>query len=288
MLRRSRGYAPEPLTLPFASRRQVLALGAELKSTVSVAKGTTGGAQPPHRRPRAPRHVSLVPAGRRAPLPPLRRVPEVVAHDLHPEYLSTKWRRELDLPTLGVQHHHAHVAACMVEHGRTRAGAGNRLRRPRLRQPTARCGVARCSSPTSQRRERVAHFAPCACPEGVAAIREPWRMGAVWCATASTEDDAARRTTRRGIDEATARAVIDLARRPASPVTTSAGRLFDAVAALLGGRQRVSYEAQAAIELEALARTVDRGDAPRATRVARPTVETASATAVCACSTPQR
>jgi hydrogenase maturation protein HypF len=100
-------------------------------------------------------------------------------------------------------------------------------------------------------------------PGGAAAIREPWRMGAVWAAAASTEEDAARRSRDHGIDDATARAVIDLAGRSTSPATTSAGRLFDAVAALLGGRQRVSYEAQAAIELEALARTIDRRDAPR-------------------------
>ncbi|MEY2445054.1 MAG: hydrogenase maturation protein HypF, partial [Ilumatobacteraceae bacterium] len=110
---------------------------------------------------------------------------------------------------------------------------------------------------------RVGHLRPVRMPGGVAAIREPWRMGAVWCAVAMGADAAARRWRDRGIDKPIVDAVVDLADHPSSPVTTSAGRLFDAVAAMLGGRQRVSYEAQAAIELEALARTVDRRDAPR-------------------------
>ena len=119
LLRRSRGYAPEPLPLPFVSRRQVLALGAELKSTISVVKGAT--VVPSH-------HIGDLEhlATHRSFLQAVDHLchlygvqPEVVAHDLHPEYLSTKLAVELDLPTVGVQHHHAHVAACMVEHGRT-------------------------------------------------------------------------------------------------------------------------------------------------------------------------
>jgi hydrogenase maturation protein HypF len=109
---------------------------------------------------------------------------------------------------------------------------------------------------------RVAHLRSIRMPGGVAAIREPWRMAAAWETVAVDSDDACRRAQRHGVDEAVVSAVVDLARRSSSPVTTSVGRLFDAVAALLGGRQRVSYEAQAAIELESLARTVDRRHAP--------------------------
>ena len=182
---------------------------------------------------------------------------------MHPEYLSSKWAVQLDVPTIAVQHHHAHVAACMVEHGRTRARAGNRLRRPRVwrgrlavgwRDAGRRLRLVASRRPSSSRPHAGRSGRdPRAMADGLRCgprLRRPKRMRrGEPVTTASTTQQS--------------RAVIDLARRPASPVTTSAGRLFDAVAALLGGRQRVSYEAQAAIELEAMARTVDRRDAPR-------------------------
>ncbi len=178
VLRRSRGYAPEPLPLPFRRAGPVLAVGAELKSTVGVAKGTAGRRQPPHRRPRAPGHLPLVPPGRR---PPVRAstasTPEVVAHDLHPEYLSTKFAAELDLPTVAVQHHHAHVAACLVEHGRTEPGARRRLRRPGLR--ARRHAVGRRAAGRRPRGfERVGHLragARCPAASRRSASRGAWR-----------------------------------------------------------------------------------------------------------------
>ena len=91
-------------------------------------------------------------------------------------------------------------------------------------------------------------------PGGAAAIREPWRMGVAWAHAAGVDDP---------FDDERATAVLDLVDRGHGPVTTSMGRLFDAVAALLGLRPAVSYEAQAAIELEALARSVPRAEAPR-------------------------
>ena len=122
---------------------------------------------------------------------------------------------------------------------------------------------------------RVGHLRPAPMPGGVNAIREPWRMGAVWAATTTTADttNATGATTSGadqamiarlfpGIGEPTVGAVLDLAGRATTPVTTSVGRLFDAVAALLGCRTHVSYEAQAAIELEAMARTINRSAAP--------------------------
>jgi hydrogenase maturation protein HypF len=109
--------------------------------------------------------------------------------------------------------------------------------------------------------ERVGHLAAVAMPGGVAAIREPWRMAAVWVARAA--GPAAVPRALPGVDAATCHAILELADRPITPRTTSVGRLFDAVASLLGGRPRVSYEAQAAIELEASARTVDRARAPK-------------------------
>jgi hydrogenase maturation protein HypF len=104
--------------------------------------------------------------------------------------------------------------------------------------------------------ERLGHLATVPMPGGASAIREPWRMAAVWLAAAAGRSAVA--TALPDIDPDRRGAVLDLAESGLSPLTSSMGRLFDAVAVLLGGRRRVSYEAQAAIELEALARSVDR------------------------------
>jgi len=262
VLRRSRGYAPEPLDLPFQAHRPVLAVGAELKSTISVAKNDW--VVPSHHIGDL-EHLATYRSFLQAVdhLPRLYGVdPQIVAHDMHPEYLSSKLAAELDLPTIAVQHHHAHVAACMVEHGRTAPVLGIAYDGLGYGPDGSLWGGEMLVADFTSSR-RVAHLRPVRMPGGVAAIREPWRMGAVWSSLATGRDDAVRRAVRGGADEATVVAVLDLSERSSSPVTTSAGRLFDAVAALIGGRQRVSYEAQAAIELEALARTVDRRDAPR-------------------------
>jgi hydrogenase maturation protein HypF len=259
VLRRSRGYAPEPLPLPFTARCPVLAVGAELKSTVSVAKGDV--VVPSHHigdLEHLATHRSFVQA-----LDHLCHlygvVPEVVAHDLHPEYLSTKLALELDLPAVAVQHHHAHVASCLVEHGRTEPVVG--LAFDGLGYgPDGTIWGGEVLVAGLAGYERVGHLVPVPMPGGVAAIREPWRMAAVWLDRAVGPAAVGRALA--DVDPAVRHAVLDLAHRRATLRTTSMGRLFDAVASLLGGRRRVSYEAQAAIELEALARRVDRRDAP--------------------------
>ena len=250
LLRRSRGYAPEPLLLPFEPSRAVLALGAELKSTIAVTKGST--VVPSHHLgdlEHLATYASFLQAVEH--LPALYGVsPEVVAHDLHPEYLSSKHAAEQELPTIGVQHHHAHVAACMVEHSRTDPVVG-----------LAFDGLGYGTDGTMWGGEvivadfggfeRVAHLRAAPMPGGVAAIREPWRMAAVWAMHAGLDPAALV----PAIDPAKLAAVLALAERAGTVTTTSVGRLFDAVAVLLGARSRVTYEAQAAIELEALARS---------------------------------
>jgi hydrogenase maturation protein HypF len=253
LLRRSRGYAPEPLPLPFEPGLSVLALGAELKSTVAITKGST--VVPSHHLgdlEHLATYLSFLQAV--GHLPALYGVtPELVAHDLHPEYLSSKHAADLDLPTVGVQHHHAHVAACMVEHGRTDPVVGLTFD-----------GLGYGPDGTMWGGEvmvadfggfvRVAHMRAAPMPGGVAAIREPWRMAAVWAMHAGLDPAALL----PAIDPSRVAAVVALAERRGSVSTTSVGRLFDAVAVLLGGRDHVTYEAQAAIELEALARRADK------------------------------
>jgi hydrogenase maturation protein HypF len=262
VLRRSRGYAPERMGLGFHAKRSVLAVGAELKNTVSVAKNDW--VVPSHHIGDL-EHLATYRSFLQAVehLPRLYGVtPELIAHDMHPEYLSSKWAAQQDVPMIAVQHHHAHVAACMVEHGRTEKVLGITYDGLGYGPDGSLWGGEMLVADLSDSR-RVAHLRSVRMPGGVAAIREPWRMGAVWSALANDGDDAMRRARDSGANEATIRAVLDLSQNALSPVTTSVGRLFDAVAALLGGRQRITYEAQAAIELEALARTVERVDAPR-------------------------
>ncbi|MGH9268637.1 MAG: Sua5/YciO/YrdC/YwlC family protein, partial [Acidimicrobiales bacterium] len=183
MLRRSRGYAPEPLALPVAARRPLLAVGAELKSTVAVAKGSMVVAS---------HHIGDLEhlAAYRSFLQAVDHLchlagvePETVAHDWHPEYLSTKFALDQALPTLGVQHHHAHIASCLVEHGRTGPVLG-----------VAFDGLGWGPDGTIWGGEflvagldgyrRVGHLRPVPLPGGAAAIREPWRMAMMWAGAA--------------------------------------------------------------------------------------------------------
>ncbi len=252
VLRRSRGLAPQPLPLAVVATRPILALGAELKSTVAVTLGSEVVAS--HHLGDL-EHLATYGAFLQA-IDHLRQLyavtPELVAHDLHPEYLSTKLATDLDLPTLGVQHHHAHIASCLTEHARSDPVVGLAFDGLGYGTDGTLWGgellVADLRS-----FERVGHLRPVTMPGGGAAIREPWRMGVAWAEAADTED---------GFEDPRSTAVRDLAARGGGPTTTSMGRLFDAVAALLGLRPVVSYEGQCAIELEALAGSVPRGEAP--------------------------
>jgi len=258
MVRRSRGYAPEPLGLPRRARRQVLAVGAELKSTVSVAKGPwlvashhIGDLE----------HLATYQSFLQATdhMCGLFGVqPDVVAHDLHPEYLSTKWALECGLEPWPVQHHHAHVASCMVEHGRTDPVLGLAFDGSGFGPDGTLWGGEVLVADLSGY-QRVGHLRAIPLPGGTAAIREPWRMAVAWTAAAAGPEAAAR--VGAGLDPRWP-SVLALAERGTGPRTTSAGRLFDAVAALLGVRHAITYEGQAAIELEALARGVARAGAP--------------------------
>jgi hydrogenase maturation protein HypF len=254
-VRRSRGEAPEPLRLPRAASRPVLAVGAELKATVAVAVGDTvtlshhlGDLE------HAATHAAFLQAVEH--LLHLRGTdPQVVAHDLHPEYLSTKFAAELDLPAVGVQHHHAHIASCLAEHGETGPVVG-----------VAYDGLGWGTDGTAwggellvcdlDRSERVGHLAPVGLPGGTAAIREPWRMAVSWAATSVPPD---RLGAAVGHLDPRWEAVAGLSAAPATLRTTSAGRLFDAVAALLGLRSVATYEGQAAVALEASARAARAG-----------------------------
>ena len=239
-VRRSRGHAPGGLPLPRPARRPVIACGAELKSTFCVARGDRAFISP---------HLGdLVSADAWAAfrsdlalyLTMLDVQPEVVAHDLHPEYLSTKWALELDAEPVGVQHHHAHAAACLAEHGETGPALAVVLDGTGFGTDGTLWGgeLLRCDLASF---ERLAHLAAVPLPGGEAAVREPWRMAASYleCAGRPVPFDRWGHVRQSLAVNA--------------PASSGAGRLLDAVAALLGVRERVSYEGQAAVELEYLA-----------------------------------
>ncbi|MDQ6783874.1 MAG: carbamoyltransferase HypF [Actinomycetota bacterium] len=267
MVRRSRGYAPAPLRLVRPATEHVLAVGAELKSTVTVAKGDLVVAS--HHLGDL-EHLATYQAFRQAVghLCDLYAVtPAVVAHDLHPEYLSTKFAHDLGLPTCEVQHHHAHLAACLTEHAHAGPVLGMVFDGLGMGPDGVLWGGELLVGDLAGYR-RAGHLRTASLPGGSAAIREPWRMALSWVHRSLGPDAAARLGPQ--LDDRWA-AVLSLVEtgpggshqgRGSVPVTTSMGRLFDAVAALVGVRRRITYEGQAAIELEALARRVPRGRAP--------------------------
>ncbi len=181
--------------------------------------------------------------------------PEVVAHDLHPEYLSTKYAMDLGrdgIDLVGVQHHHAHIASCLVDYGETGPAIGVAFDGLGMGTDGTLWG-GEILLATLSGFERLGHLEPVAMPGGTAAIKQPWRMAAAYLDRAYEGSLPAELALARRHD-ATWQPVLTMARTgTASPMTSSAGRLFDAVSALVCGRDTVNYEGQAAIELEQLA-----------------------------------
>ncbi len=247
-IRRSRGYVPEPLALPWEFPRPVLACGAELKNTFCVAKGRYAFVS--HHIGDLENYQTL--RSFTSGVEHLRRLfdvrPRVVGHDLHPEYLSTKYALDLDdVELVGVQHHHAHVASCLADNGE--AGPVIGVAFDGLGYgPDGTIWGGEILVADLAGYDRVGHLEPMPMPGGAAAIREPWRMAAAYVrALGEAPGDLAvarRHADRWGQVLAVAEAGVN------APVTTSAGRLFDAVSALAGVRDAVNYEGQAAVELE--------------------------------------
>jgi hydrogenase maturation protein HypF len=249
-IRRARGYAPAPLVLSRRVRRPILACGAELKSTFCLAKD--GFAYVSHHIGDLENYETL--RSFSEGIAHFRRLfdvaPEVVAHDLHPEYLSTKYALALEgVARVGVQHHHAHVAACLADNGVEEPAIGVALDGLGFgTDGTLWGGEFLVADLTSF--ERAAHFETVPLPGGTAAIRHPWRMAAAYLACAYGDAVPAELEVVGRQGERWDR-VLGMARAGiASPLTSSAGRLFDAVAAIVGVRDEIHYEGQAAVELE--------------------------------------
>ena len=256
LLRRSRGHVPSSLPLPGRAAAPILACGAELKSTFCLARDARAWVS--HHIGDLRNAATLAAfADGVAHFEALFDVaPEVIAHDQHPEYLSTKYALEREAGRhVAVQHHHAHLAAVLAEHGEAGPAVGAIYDGTGYGPDGVVWGGELLSGDLAGF-ERAGHLRPVRMPGGEQAIRQPWRMACAWLQEALGEEPEPL----PGVEAARWRAVASLARGElAAPQTTSIGRLFDAVAALCGVRHQVSYEGQAAIELEAAADPGDHG-----------------------------
>jgi hydrogenase maturation protein HypF len=258
-IRRARGYAPLPVFIggPLPT---VLAVGAELKNSCCLTDGDSAFCSA---------HIGDM--GNLATLRAFERSiaqlttvhqasPEVIAADLHPAYLTREWAERHagnpDEPELRlVQHHHAHVASLLAEHGRLGDpvigvafdGTGYGL------DATIWGGELLLVGADPSRFERLGHLLPVALPGGDAAVRNPCRTALAYLATARVAWDPALPSVAACTDAERSTLTAQLGSGSGTVACSSMGRLFDAVASLIGVRHRISYEAQAAIELEHLA-----------------------------------
>jgi hydrogenase maturation protein HypF len=252
VIRRSRGYVPASLPLRGGTPAPLLACGAELKNTFCLAKG--GRAWVGHHIGDLENYETL--RSFSDGIEHFQRLfavdPQVVAHDLHPEYLSTKYALDYpDVRPIGVQHHHAHLAACLAEHGLAGPAVGAIFDGTGYGTDGTVWGGELLYG-SREGFERVGHLRAVRMPGGERAIREPWRMACAWLvASGHGEVPSVPAPLSGSLDQRSWVQVAGLARSGlASPVTSSMGRLFDAVAALCGIRAAVNYEGQGAIELE--------------------------------------
>ncbi len=264
VIRRARGYAPEALDLPIPTPQPLLALGAQLKHTFTLAVGGHAVVGP-HTGDLSDLSAlqALDEAAER--MQRIHRVrPEIVAHDLHPDYLSTKaatlWAAD---QRMAVQHHHAHIASCAAEHGVTGSVLG-----------VAYDGLGLGSDGTLWGGEilladlrtfrRLARFGTARMPGGQAAVRHPLRMALGYLAAGEdlggrSADPAMIANALTGIAEREPQhdTILRLALSGThAPLISSAGRLFDAAAALLGLCDHATYEGEAAVLLEAASQGV--------------------------------
>ena len=252
LIRRSRGYVPQPISVAVSFVQPVLACGAHLKNTFCLGKerhafmshhiGDLENYETWDSFTKGIEHFKNL----------FTIEPSVVAHDLHPEYLSTKYARGVDgLTKIGVQHHHAHIAGCMAEHGLEGPVIGVAFDGLGYGADGTIWGgeflVAKLSGYA-----RRAHLRTVPLAGGNRAIREPWRMAVSYLRDALGTDPIALglpgwdRISEKKIEIVTSM----MHRRLNTVQTSSCGRLFDAVASIMGLRHEVNYEGQAAIELE--------------------------------------
>ncbi|MEY9591136.1 hydrogenase maturation protein HypF [Bradyrhizobium yuanmingense] len=247
-VRRARGYVPEPIRLA-RSVPSVLAVGGELKSTVTITRdnqafvsqyiGDLNTAEGIRVFEKTIRHLTSI----------LDVEPVAFAHDLHPDMASTRFAEANARALVAVQHHHAHAAAVIAEHGHAGPALALVLDGHGLGADGGNWGgeLLLCEGTWFR---RIGHLAPLQMPGGDRAAREPWRMASAVLHGLGRGNEIGQRFAA----QRQAGCVSDLFDQPGGTTTTSAGRLFDAAAALLGIAHLQSYEGEAAMKLEALVR----------------------------------
>jgi hydrogenase maturation protein HypF len=250
-VRRARGYTPQAIKLP-RDGPAVLAMGGWLKNTVCVTRGDEAFlSQHIGDLDNAATCVAMEEAAAHL-MAVLQVRPEAVAHDLHPDFHSSRFAARLaqahDIPAIPVQHHHAHIAAVLAEHGVAGPALGLALDGVGLGEDGAAWG-GELLRVEGARMQRLAHLRALPLPGGERAAREPWRMATAALHALGRGEQAAARY--RDLGGETVMRMLECGLN--CPVTSSAGRWFDAAAGLLGVKQRVSYEGQAAMLLEGLA-----------------------------------
>ncbi|MFH1533265.1 MAG: carbamoyltransferase HypF [Pseudomonadota bacterium] len=252
-IRRARGHAPHPVVIK-GDGPQVLAVGAQEKSTFTLVRGEHGFVSPhigdlenletlTHFRDTEARYEHL-----------FRVRPEVIAHDLHPDYLSTAWALERaasdEIPAVACQHHHAHVVSCMADAGYEEPVIGVSFDGTGYGTDGAIWG-GEVLVATRAAFRRALHLEYVPLPGGAASIRRPGRMAASYLFSLLEPDEAAAALHRTGLGPGEAGVVEHMIRTGLNaPRTSSMGRLFDGVAALCGLGTVASYEGEAAIRLE--------------------------------------
>jgi hydrogenase maturation protein HypF len=256
LMRRARGYVPLAVALPFDAP-PLVAAGGQLKSALALARGPFVY-QSQHLGDLD--NVKAMDFFKEALVHLMHTFeikPEAVACDMHPAYVSTQWANECalerSLRLISVQHHHAHVAGCMAEHRLLDQVIGIALDGTGYGTDGNIWGgeVLLC---TLRAFDRFAHLEYVHMPGGDAAVKQPWRMALAHLRAAGLAGSIAKAAEILNAREADVRVLCRMMDRGLhAPLTSSCGRLFDAVGALLLHRHEVDYEAQAAVELEGIA-----------------------------------